>query len=201
VTPDDSAAPGPDEPHGAMALLRHTIAAACATLAEAAEIGRDIGSRRAQLQAVEIHLNEAARLVERGQLELTSAAAEILRSNLPEDACGIPWPVCRRCLGTGLTSSGGSSWCRSCGRSGGAAAARSAYLCPDRATVTVRGKAGDDARMCLSHAVGAARSVDGLTVVDATDEELQALLLHSDRPVRVDTSGRQHPLRLDGRGR
>ena len=133
--------------------------------------------------------------------ELSSAAAEIVRASLPEDACGITWAVCRRCLGTGLSSSGGSSWCRSCGRPGGAAAGRSTYLCPDQATVTVKGEDGDHARMCLSHAAGAVRSVDGLTVVDATDEELQSLLLHSDRPIRVNTSGSRDLLRLAGRTR
>lgn len=197
----DPAARGPDQADGALALLRETIDAACAALAEAAEVGRDLGSRRTQLQAAETHLNQAARLVEHGRQKLATAAGEIVRASLPEDACGIPWPVCRRCLGTGLTSSGGSSWCRSCGRPGGASAARAIYLCPDRATVTVRGDDGDQARMCLSHAAGAARCVDGLTVLDATDEELQALLWHSDRPIRIDTSGRQHLLRLGGRAR
>jgi hypothetical protein len=198
---DESAGRGPDRPDAALELFRQTTAAACAALAEAVEMGRDMGPRRAQLQAAEAHLNQAARLVERGRRELTTAAAEILRASLPEGACGIPWPVCRHCLGTALTSSGGSSWCRSCGRPGGAAAARSTYLCPDRATVTVRDEVGDDARLCLSHAAGAVRSVNGVTVVDATEEELQALFCHSDRPIRVDTSGRQHLLRLGGRAR
>ena len=67
--------------------------------------------------------------------------------------------------------------------------------------MTVKGEDGDHVRMCLSHAAGAARSVDGLTVVDATDEELQALLLHSDRPIRVNTSGIRDLPRLAGRTR
>lgn len=201
MTRDDPAARGPDPSDGVLALLRETIDAACAALAESAVVGRDLGSRQAQLQAAKSHLSQAARLVEQARRELSSAAAEIVRASLPEDACGIPWAVCRRCLGTGLTSSGGSSWCRSCGRPGGSAAARSTYLCPERATVTVKGEDGDHARMCLSHAAGAVRSVDGLTVIDATDEELQSLLLHSDRPIRVNTSGSRDPLRLAGRTR
>ena len=188
MTSGDSSAPRTDRSGSALCLLRQMVEAACAALEEAAQMGRDVGSRRAQLAEAETHLDQAARLLERGRQELTTVAAEIVRASLPDDACGMPWPVCSRCLGTGLTASAGSSWCPSCGRSGGAAAARSAHLCTERATVTVRDEAGDKAAMCLSHAAGAVRDVAGLTVIDATDDEVQALFVNSDRPIRVDTS-------------
>lgn len=128
-------------------------------------------------------------------------ATEIIRASLPDDACGMQRPACTRCLGTGLMASAGKSWCSSCGRSGGAAAARSIYLCTERATVTMRDATGTEAAMCLSHAAAALRDIRGLTVIDANDDDVQALIVNTDRPIRVDTSGRERHLGLATRGR
>jgi hypothetical protein len=40
--------------------------------------------------------------------------------------------------------------------------------------------------MCLSHAAGARRRVDQLTIVGATDDEVRRLVAERDRPLRID---------------
>lgn len=87
-------------------------------------------------------------------------------------------------------------WCPSCGRPGCTAAARPAYLCTERATVKVRDASGAEESMCLSHAAGALRQVDQLTVIGATDDEVRRLVAARDRPVRIHLSRRAR--RLDG---
>lgn len=201
MTSDGSDTPLPEQPDGALDLLRDIGDAACAALEDAAHLGQDVRFRQAQLSAVEAHLDEAARLVEQSRQELTSVAAEIIRASLPGDACGAPWAACARCLGTGLTASAGKSWCPSCGRSGGAAAARSTYLCTERATVTMRDSTGAEAAMCVSHAAGAARDIAGLTVIKAHDDDIRALILNARRPIRVDTTATGRHLGLVTRER
>lgn len=191
TTPDTSAAPqlqadAPDP-------FRRMMEAACDALEDVADIGREVGDRPATLEEAEARLDRAARLFERGRHELAAVAQDFLRATLPDGACAMPWPVCSHCLGARLGSSAGSSWCRSCGRSGVPGSTRSAVLCPRPGTITVRDNDGDDVRMCLSHAAGALRDIAGLTVVDATDDELQALFVHSHQPVRVDISCRARP--------
>lgn len=44
-----------------------------------------------------------------------------------------------------------------------------------------------------SHAAGALRDVTGLTVVDATDDEREALYVNSLRPIRVEIARRTRP--------
>jgi len=201
MTSDDPQPRRLDQPEGALDQLREIVEAACAALEDAARLGWDVEFRRVQLAAAEAHLDQAARLVERGRQELTSVATEIIRASPPDGACGVQWAACTRCLGTGLMASAGKSWCPSCGRSGGAAAARSIYLCNERATVTMRDTTGVEAATCLSHAAGAVRDIRGLTVIDANDDDVQALIVNTDRPIRVDRSGRTRPLGLATRGR
>ena len=142
------------------------------------------------LEETEAPLDRAARLLERVRGELAAVAQDFLRAEPPDGACSVPWPVCSHCLGARLGSSAGSSWCRSCGRSGGPGSTRSAFLCSRPGTVTVQDLDGGDARMCLSHAAGALHDVAGPTVVDASDDELQSLLIFSHLSVRVDISRR-----------
>jgi hypothetical protein len=184
MTSDGSDAPLPDQPNGAPDI----VDAACVALEEAAHLGRDIRFRQEQLAAAETHLDEAARLVERGRQELTSVASEIIRASLPDDACGVPWAACTRCLGTRLAASAGKAWCPSCGRTGPEAAARSTYLCAGRATVRMRDPTGAEAAMCVSHAAGAVRDIAGVTVVGADGDDIQALILNLHRPIKFDTA-------------
>ena len=173
--------------------FRRIVEAARNEVDDAANSRRQVADRPATLEETEAQLDRADHLLERIRHELATVAQGFLRGTLPNGACAVPWPVCHHCLGAGLGSSAGSSWCRSCGRSGGPGSTRSAFLCPRPGTVTVRDLDGDDARMCLSHASGALRDVAGLTVVDATDDELLALFVNSHRPVKVDISRRARP--------
>jgi hypothetical protein len=63
--------------------------------------------------------------------------------------------------------------------------------------VTVRDATGAEAAMCLSHAAGALRRVEHLSVVGATADEVRRLVTALDRPLRVDVTGR---LTLPARG-
>jgi hypothetical protein len=201
MTSDDLQPTRVNQPDSALEKLREIVAAACTALEDAAHLGCDVAFRREQLAAVEAHLDHAARMVERGRQELTTVATEIIRASLPDDACGAPRAACTRCLGTELMASGGKTWCPACGRKSGVAAGRATYLCAERATVTMRDTTGAEAAMCLSHAAGAARHIRGLTVIDATDDDIQTLIANADRPIRVDTSRRSRLLGLDTRGR
>jgi len=51
---------------------------------------------------------------------------------------------------------------------------------------------GAEEAMCLSHAAGALRQVDQLTIVGATADEVRRLVAARDRPLRIDLT-RQAP--------
>jgi len=180
--------------------LRQMVEAACAALDQAADLRRDVRVRQERLRAAEQRLDAVDRLLERSRRELAGIAAELVRASLPEGACGAPWPACARCLGVGLAASAGTSWCPSCGSPDGPTAAGPAYLCPERATVTVRDAGGTKQALCLSHAAGALRRIDQLTIVRATPAEVRRLALAQQRPLRVElTAERRPPRRWPGR--
>jgi len=169
-----------------LASLHQMVEAASAALEQAADIGGDVRLRQERLRVAGQRLDAIGRLLERARRELATIAAEMVRASLPAGACGVAWPVCSQCPGVGLASSAGASWCPSCGTPGPPGSARPTYLCTDRATVTVRDATGAEEAMCLSHAAGALRRVDRLTVVGATDDEVRRLVAARDRPLRVD---------------
>jgi hypothetical protein len=173
-------------PSTGLTTLRQMVEAASAALEQAADIGSDVGVRQEQLRVAEQRLDVVGQLLERARRELGAIASEVLRASLAEGGCGVAWPACSHCLGVGLASSAGSSWCPSCGRLGPPGSARPAYLCTERPTVTVRDATGVEEAMCLSHAAGAVRRIDRLTVVGATEEEVRRLVAACDRPLRVD---------------
>jgi hypothetical protein len=180
--------------------LRQMVEAACTALDQAADLRRDVRARQQLLRTAEQRLDAVDRLLERSRRELAGIAAELVRASLPEGACGAPWPDCARCLGVGLVASAGTSWCPSCGSPDGPTAAGPAYLCPERATVTVRDAGGAEQALCLSHAAGALRRIDQVTVVRATPEEVRRLAVAQQRPLRVElTAGRRPPRRWRGR--
>jgi len=95
-------------------------------------------------------------------------------------------------------SASGSSRPRA--QAGARRAAGPAYLCPGRATITVRDAGGTEQALCLSHAAGALRRIDQLTIVRATPEEVRRLALAQQRPLRVElTAERRPPGRWPGR--
>ena len=67
-------------------------------------------------------------------------------------ACGIPWPVCPRCLGEGLWGSAGRWRCPCCG---GEWTEDERIPCPDPGTVALadEGGGGMVRLVCASHAV------------------------------------------------
>jgi len=142
-----------------------------------------------QLRTIDERLDAAGDLLERAHRELAAVAEEVVRPRLPEGTCGAPWAVCSHCPGVGLTASAGSSWCPSCGRLGPPGSERPTYLCIERASVTVRDATGAEAAMCVSHAAGALRRVDRLSVVAATADDVRRLVAALDRPLRIDVSG------------
>jgi len=162
------------------------VEAASAALEQAAGNGSDVRLRQEQLRVAEQHLDTVGQLLERARRELAALAAEMVRGSLPDGTCGVAWPVCSHCLGVGLASSAGSSWCPSCGRLGPPGSAQPTYLCTEPAKVTVRDATGAEEEMCLSHAAGALRRVDLLTIVRATDDEVRRLVAARDRPLRID---------------
>jgi hypothetical protein len=169
-----------------LASLQQMVEAASAALEQVAHIGGDVRLRQQQLRVAEQHLDAIGQLLDRARREPTAVAGEVVRASLPEGACGVAWPVCSHCLGVGVASSAGSSWCPSCGRPGPPGSARPTYLCTERATVTVRDATGAEEAMCLSHAAGALRRVDRLTVARAEEDEVRRLVAARDRPLRVD---------------
>lgn len=70
-------------------------------------------------------------------------------------ACGIPWPVCPVCPGSGLTWTRGTARCRRCGREW---PVEERDPCPDEATVLLAATdatdpdATDPIYVCESHA-------------------------------------------------
>jgi hypothetical protein len=165
--------------------LQHMLEAASAALAQAADIGGDVRLRQEQLRVAEQRLDAVGQLLEQARRELAAVAGEVVRASLPDGACGVPWPVCSYCLGVGLAASAGASWCPSCGRPGPPGSARPTCLCTERATVTVRDATGAEEAVCLSHAAGALRRVDQLTIVGATGDEVRRLVAERDRPLRI----------------
>jgi hypothetical protein len=159
--------------------LRQLVEAAHMALDQAADLRHDVQARHERPRTAEQRLDAVDRLLERGRRELAGIAAEIVRASLPDGACGVPCPVCAGCLGVGLVASAGSTWCPSCRSPGGPTAAGRAYLCPERATVTVRDAAGTDQALCLSHAAGALRRVDLLTIPRATPEASPGAACHA----------------------
>jgi len=66
-------------------------------------------------------------------------------------AARFPWPSCPHCLGVGPAASAGSSWCPSCGRPGGLAAARPTYASvPNAPPSRFATRLGDDVQRSLS---------------------------------------------------
>jgi NAD-dependent SIR2 family protein deacetylase len=69
--------------------------------------------------------------------------------NVRATRCGVPWPVCPRCLGEGLHGTAGRWRCPRCG-SEWADAAR--VPCPDPAVVVLTDLEGRRCYVCASHA-------------------------------------------------
>jgi hypothetical protein len=169
-----------------LASLQQMVEAASAGFEQAGDFRKDVRLRQQQMRVAEQRLDGVGQLLQRARRELAAAAGEVVRASLPEGACGVAWPVCSHCLGVGVASSAGSSWCPSCGRPGPPGSARPTCLCAERATVTVRDATGAEEAMCLSHAAAALRRVHRLTVVRAEEDKVRRLIAARDRPLRVD---------------
>ena len=105
---------------------------------------------------------------------------------LPEDACGMPGPVCTACLGTALTRTGdGAVACPDCGHAGTAAQARYGHLCTRPGAVTIAETSDSELAVCLSHAVSLLRRIPRATVVQADRADIEQLVRVLDRPLRI----------------
>ena len=61
---------------------------------------------RWRLARAAAHTDHVEQLLAEARRELAAATVLVNRAALPEDACGMPGPVCTACLGTALTRTG-----------------------------------------------------------------------------------------------
>jgi hypothetical protein len=120
-----------------------------------------------------------------------AAIADMVSVTRPDGMCRAQWAACAHCLGSALDCSAGASWCPSCGRPGPEQGGSDAYFCSDRATVTFRDTSGGERSMCLSHAAAAFEHIGGLTLVQAEESDVQALLSVLHTPLRINMAGRE----------
>ena len=132
------------------------------------------------------YVDHIEQLLARARYELAAATVLVNSAALPEDACGMPGPVCPACLGTALTRNGGGAVaCPECGRAGTAAQARYGYLCTRPGAVTIAETSDSELAVCLSHAVSLLRRIPRATVVQADRADIEQLVRVLDRPLRI----------------
>ncbi len=132
------------------------------------------------------HTDQVEQLLAEARRELAAATVLVNWAALPEDACGLPVPVCSACLGTALTRTGvGAVACPDCGHAGTTAQARYGYLCTRPGAVTIVETKNSEVVVCLSHAVALLRRVPRATVVQAERSEIEQLVRVLDRPLRI----------------
>ncbi len=136
-----------------------SAAVASAAFSRAADPVRDHSERQQQLKSLEAALDSVRGLLDCCQQETARAASPLAGSDVAR-SCPFPWPVCRRCLGVPLSCSGGTGQCRGCRQVTELAPARFRWTEP--VSVVVRDLGGHEQAMCLPHAVGAVRQVDGV---------------------------------------
>lgn len=145
-------------------------------------------TRQAEIQS---RLGQVRDHLEAADRELVAIASEMIQATIPDGACRAGWAVCSHCLGSALDSATGTIWCPSCGRPGTRQGGSEAYFCSDRATVSFRDTSGAERSTCLSHAAAAFEHVSGLTLVQAEESDVQALLSVLHTPLRINMSGRE----------
>ena len=134
-------------------------------------------STHSRLSRSVAHADHAEHLLAQARCELAAATVLVNSAALPEDACGMPGPVCSACLGTALTRTGnGAVACPNCGRAGTAAQTRHGHLCPRPTAVTIAETSDSELAVCLSHAVSLLRRTPRATVEQADRADLKQLV-------------------------
>jgi hypothetical protein len=136
------------------------------TLTELAELidatyQRLIAAAREDTRRAGLRLPEATDQLRQAAGGVEAAAGNLMRIRTARDdrLCGIPWGVCPD-HGNTLTSSGGQSWCRTCGRRWHYD--RAGLPCTEPVTHVLTDAEGGQLRMCTGHALDAGhRVVDG----------------------------------------
>lgn len=87
------------------------------------------------------------------------------------DRCGVPWPVCDQCLGTGLELSFGIATCPSCKRKW---EQREVIICPWPKSVRLTSANGQSMNVCASHGAHPSASRFDVQALELGDREKPA---------------------------
>lgn len=143
--------------------------------ARAAALAADVDAVHASLAAAAdeptrragFRLDEAAGAADRISDALEATAGDLARVR-GRSACGADWGVCPE-HGNTLTSSGGTSWCRTrgCGQTWNYD--RGGLPCTEPAAYEVRDANGGGGPMCAGHTLSARSQLVGATITPLTD--------------------------------